>query len=98
MPFDLAILTVSLSVISPCLRGGQPPLFSPRYTTVLQQGSGTFVVESVLTTCVPREGGKLVVLANGAYGKRICHLAEWLGIEVPCPGVLPPPFQDSAAS
>lgn len=52
---------------------------------MLQQGSGTFVVESVLTTCVPREGGKLVVLANGAYGKRICHLAEWLGIEVACP-------------
>ena len=39
----------------------------PGYTAVLMQGSGTFGVESVITTAVPQDG-KLLVLANGAYG------------------------------
>lgn len=44
------------------------------YTTVLMQGSGTFSVEACLTTAVP-ETGKLLVLANGAYGRRIAQIA-----------------------
>ncbi len=47
----------------------------PGFTTVLMQGSGTFGVEAVVTTAVP-EGGKLLVLANGAYGRRIAHIAQ----------------------
>lgn len=46
-----------------------------KYTAVLMQGSGTFSVESVITSAVPR-GGKLLVIANGAYGQRIAHIAS----------------------
>ena len=49
------------------------------YTTVLMQGSGTFSVEACLTTAVP-EQGKLLVLANGAYGRRITQIAARQGI------------------
>ena len=37
------------------------------YECILLQGSGTFGVESVFSTSVP-EGGKVLVLSNGAYG------------------------------
>jgi 2-aminoethylphosphonate-pyruvate transaminase len=50
------------------------------YTCVLMQGSGTFCVESVITTAVPNDG-KLLVLANGAYGRRIAQIAERIGID-----------------
>lgn len=49
------------------------------YTAVLMQGSGTFSVESVIGTVIPRDG-KLLVIANGAYGKRIAQIAETLQI------------------
>ncbi len=49
------------------------------YTAVLMQGSGTYCVESVLQTAVPRNG-KLLVLANGAYGDRIALIARRVGI------------------
>lgn len=51
----------------------------PGFTTVLMQGSGTFGVEAALTTAVPREG-QLLVLANGAYGRRMAQIAERAGI------------------
>ena len=47
---------------------------SEGYTSVLMQGSGTFGVESVISTAVP-EKGKLLALANGAYGQRIGRIA-----------------------
>ncbi|WP_163853204.1 2-aminoethylphosphonate--pyruvate transaminase [Paenibacillus elgii] len=50
-----------------------------RYTAVLMQGSGTFVVESVIGTAIPADG-KLAVLINGAYGERIAQIAERLRI------------------
>ena len=49
------------------------------YTAVLMQGSGTFVVESVISTVLPRDG-KLLVLINGAYGHRMAKIARTLGI------------------
>ncbi|MGS2722591.1 2-aminoethylphosphonate--pyruvate transaminase [Porticoccus sp. GXU_MW_L64] len=52
-----------------------------QYTTGLMQGSGTFAVESVIGTALPRDG-KLLVLANGAYGDRIGQIAEYLNIDV----------------
>ncbi|TYP75542.1 2-aminoethylphosphonate--pyruvate transaminase [Paenibacillus methanolicus] len=52
-----------------------------RYTTVLMQGSGTFSVEATIGTALPRQGGKLAVLTNGAYGDRIVQIAERLGID-----------------
>jgi 2-aminoethylphosphonate-pyruvate transaminase len=47
------------------------------HVTVPMQGSGTFAVEAMLTTFVPRSG-KVLLLVNGAYGqraKRICLIA-----------------------
>ena len=44
------------------------------YTTVLMQGSGTFGVEAVITSVIP-ENGKILVLANGAYGNRMAQIA-----------------------
>ena len=49
------------------------------YTSVLMQGSGTFSVEAVLGTAVPAEG-KILILANGAYGERMAQIANRLRI------------------
>src|SRR5213594_2972825 len=49
------------------------------WETVLLQGSGTFGVEAVFATCVPRNG-KVAVLANGAYGERIVLMLQHLTI------------------
>jgi len=54
---------------------------SKGYTTVLMQGSGTFAVESTIGTMMPKTGGKLLVLVNGAYGARIVQIAQYLGID-----------------
>ena len=43
------------------------------WEAVLLQGSGTFGVEAVFQTCVPPDG-KVLVLANGAYGERMIHM------------------------
>ena len=43
------------------------------WETILLQGSGTFGVEAVFQTCVPPDG-KVVVLANGAYGERMVQM------------------------
>ncbi len=51
------------------------------HTAVIVQGSGTFAIEAVLTSVVPR-GGKLAVVVNGAYGARIVQIARVAGIEV----------------
>ena len=45
------------------------------FTSVLMQGSGTFSVESVLTSAVPKDG-KLLVVVNGAYGRRMAEIAR----------------------
>ena len=45
------------------------------YTVVLMQGSGTFGVESVLTSVVG-ENDKLLIAANGAYGERMEEIAK----------------------
>ena len=49
------------------------------YEAVLMQGSGTFAVEAVLSTVIPRSG-KLLVAINGAYGHRMAKIAKVLGI------------------
>jgi 2-aminoethylphosphonate-pyruvate transaminase len=49
------------------------------YECILMQGSGTFVVESVISSVIPRDG-KLLVLVNGAYGRRIAQTARVHGI------------------
>ncbi len=48
------------------------------HTVVPVQGSGTFAVEATLGTLVPRDG-KVLVLVNGAYGRRMLTILERLG-------------------
>lgn len=50
-----------------------------KYTSVLMQGSGSFGVESVIGTVVPKDG-KLFIIANGAYGNRMEEIAKVLNI------------------
>jgi 2-aminoethylphosphonate--pyruvate transaminase/phosphonoacetaldehyde hydrolase len=50
------------------------------YSVVLVQGSGSFGVEAVLGTFVPARG-RLLVLANGAHGRRMAETASRLGID-----------------
>lgn len=49
------------------------------YTAVLMQGSGTFAIEATVGSVIPRDG-KLLVIINGAYGRRIAAMAAVLGI------------------
>lgn len=46
------------------------------YTTVLLQGSGTYCVEATIGATV-RPEDKLLILANGAYGKRMAQIADY---------------------
>lgn len=46
------------------------------YTVVLMQGSGTFGVESVLSSVVGKDE-KLLVITNGAYGERMVDIAQY---------------------
>ena len=48
------------------------------YDCVPMQGSGSYCVESMLGTFVPKDG-KVLVLANGAYGLRAAQTMEYLG-------------------
>lgn len=51
------------------------------YSCVPLQGSGTFAVEAAIGSLLPAEG-KLLVLANGAYGKRMAQLTAQMGRRV----------------
>jgi len=45
------------------------------YEAVFMQGSGTFAIESVISSAVPPDG-KLLIIVNGAYGERIVKMAK----------------------
>lgn len=63
------------------LRGALVALAGDRdgaFTCVPVQGSGSFAVEAMLGTFVPRDG-KALVLANGAYGLRAAETMRYLG-------------------
>jgi len=59
--------------------GGMEP--GGDYECVLMQGSGTYAIESVISSAIPRDG-RLLVAVNGAYGRRIAQMARVHGIEV----------------
>ncbi len=48
------------------------------YDCVPMQGSGSFCVEAMLGSFVPKDG-KVLVLANGAYGLRAAQTMQYLG-------------------
>lgn len=50
------------------------------FTSVLIPGSGTFGIESVLGSVIPRSGGKLLIAINGAYGRRLGLICDSLSI------------------
>jgi len=53
----------------------------PSHSCVPIQGSGTFAVEAMIGTMVPRDG-HLLVASNGAYGRRMATIGERLGRKV----------------
>ena len=55
---------------------GDPSLL----TCTLMQGSGTFAVEAAIGSAVPRDG-RIAIVNNGAYGKRMVEIAQRLGID-----------------
>ena len=71
---DATFIKINKSVLTrlPAILNG-----ADDFVTVPMQGSGTFAVEAMLTTFVPRNG-KVLLLINGAYGqraKKICEIA-----------------------
>jgi 2-aminoethylphosphonate-pyruvate transaminase len=48
---------------------------APVYETIIMQGSGTFGIESVISSAVPANG-LLLNIINGAYGRRISQMAR----------------------
>jgi 2-aminoethylphosphonate-pyruvate transaminase len=51
------------------------------YEAIIVQGSGTFGLEAVISSTIPPDG-KLLVIINGAYGKRIAQIASVLKIDM----------------
>lgn len=54
---------------------------APEYAAIPLQGSGTFGLEAMIGSAIPRDG-KLLVLVNGAYGRRLAQIAARLSIPV----------------
>ena len=48
---------------------------TPEYEAVIVQGSGTFGIESTISSAIPA-GGMLLNIINGAYGRRISQIAR----------------------
>ncbi|MGD0982918.1 MAG: 2-aminoethylphosphonate--pyruvate transaminase [Acidimicrobiales bacterium] len=54
---------------------------SGTHVCVPLQGSGTFAIEATIATLLPRDG-RLLVLVNGAYGKRMVQITRTMGRSV----------------
>ncbi|MFX3623579.1 MAG: 2-aminoethylphosphonate aminotransferase [Ectobacillus sp.] len=52
---------------------------SKDYAAVLFGGSGTAAVEAILSSAIGE--GTLLIINNGAYGKRMCQIAEVYGLD-----------------
>lgn len=48
------------------------------HVSVCMQGSGTFAIEATIGTLISPDTGKLLVLVNGAYGKRMVKICQIL--------------------
>lgn len=92
----------NLGIVTPIRQGLVKLATSTRpedYTCVLMQGSGTFSVESMIGSVIPKNG-KLLVLTNGAYGDRLAEIASYLKINhvIHNSGELAPPDLDQLAA
>lgn len=72
---DAAFIAINQAVLE-----GLPKIIHGEadFVTVPMQGSGTFAVEAMLTSFVPRSG-KILVLVNGAYGLRAKKILDVAG-------------------
>ncbi|MCL4841834.1 MAG: 2-aminoethylphosphonate--pyruvate transaminase [Bryobacteraceae bacterium] len=75
---DSAFIDVIRDIRRELLRLGGPTV-PESHESVLMQGSGTFAIESTIGSVIPPDG-KLLVVINGAYGRRMADMAERLGI------------------
>ena len=50
------------------------------YEAIPMQGSGTFSLETVLTSTIPHNG-KVLIVINGAYGHRMVKICQIAGVE-----------------
>ena len=66
------------------------------WEAVLMQGSGTFAIESVISSITPPEG-KWLVIINGAYGERILKIIERHGFAAEAIGCSENELPDVAA-
>ena len=51
------------------------------FEAIIMQGSGTFGIESVISSILPRKG-RILIAINGAYGERMAEIAALAGLEV----------------
>ncbi|MEX3919814.1 2-aminoethylphosphonate--pyruvate transaminase [Paraburkholderia sp. BR10872] len=72
---DANFIAINRSVLTRLVRIANG---SDDWATVPMQGSGTFAVEAMLTTFVPADG-EVLVLINGAYGKRAKRILDIAG-------------------
>lgn len=66
------------------------------YTVTLMQGSGTFAVESVISSTIASDG-KALIIENGVYGRRMAAMAAVYGIPhtvLSCAEDQAPPLDD----
>jgi 2-aminoethylphosphonate-pyruvate transaminase len=75
---DIEFISIVKCIRNKLVKLGQ--VSTDEYTAVLMQGSGTFGLEAVVSSTVPPDG-KLLVIINGAYGKRLAKVASVLKIE-----------------
>jgi 2-aminoethylphosphonate-pyruvate transaminase len=75
---DEKFLAIVRSIQSRLLEMADVP--ASEYAVVLMQGCGSMGVEATLRTAIP-SAGKLLVIANGAYGRRMADMAAAMGTE-----------------
>lgn len=83
MDFDYSTWDDDYNAITQRLRAGLVRIAQcdqATYTAILLQGSGSYAVEATLQTAIPRHDACVLVGVNGAYGRRITEMLEYLDI------------------
>lgn len=75
---DIEFITIVKQIRNKLVELGQAD--PEKYTAVIMQGSGTYGLEAVVSSTIPPDG-KLLIIINGAYGKRIAKIASILKIK-----------------
>lgn len=65
---------------APVLKPEERATSEEQYDAILLQGSGSYAVEAVFATAVPKANGKVLVIINGSYGRRIALMCEYNNI------------------